>query len=100
MKYLGIDYGKKRVGVALSDEGGQFALPKAVLPSDHQLIKKIKELCDLYYKNPLIDYYDILNAHLHSIYLINIDKGFAKELDPQGYVELTERLLQRSEVGY
>jgi hypothetical protein len=63
-------------------------------------VKKIKELCDLYYKNPLIDYDDILNAHLHSIYLINIDKGFAKELDPQGYVELTERLLQRSEVGY
>ena len=63
-------------------------------------IKKIKELCDRYYKNPYIEYDDILNAHLHSIYLINIDKGFAKELDPQGYVELTTKLLQRSEVDY
>ncbi|HSG83235.1 MAG: hypothetical protein ACE5RQ_01805 [Nitrosopumilus sp.] len=63
-------------------------------------VQKIKDLCDRYYKNPAINYDDILNAHLHSIYLINIDKGFAKELDPQGYVDLTESLLTRSEVNY
>jgi hypothetical protein len=63
-------------------------------------IQKIKDLCDRYYKNPPIRYDDILNAHLHSIYLINIDKGFTKELDPQGYVDLTESLLSRSEVNY
>jgi len=63
-------------------------------------VQKIKDLCDRYYKNPPIKYDDILNAHLHSIYLINIDKGFAKELDPQGYVDLTDRLLNRSEVNY
>jgi hypothetical protein len=63
-------------------------------------VKKVKELCDRYYKNPPIQYADILNAHLHSIYLINIDKGFAKELDPQGYVDLTHKLLQRSEIEY
>ncbi|WP_371504853.1 hypothetical protein [Nitrosopumilus adriaticus] len=63
-------------------------------------VKKVQELCDRYYKNPPIKYDDILNAHLHSIYLINIDKGFAKEVDPQGYVELTESLLKRSEVEY
>ena len=63
-------------------------------------VQKIKDLCDRYYKNPPIEYDDILNAHLHSIYLINIDKGFAKELDPQEYVDLTDSLLERSEVGY
>ena len=63
-------------------------------------VQKIKDLCDRYYKNPPIKYDDILNAHLHSIYLINIDKGFAKELDPQGYVDLTNNLLKRSEVEY
>jgi len=63
-------------------------------------IDKVKELCDRYYKNPPIKYGDILNAHLHSIYLINIDKGFAKELDPQGYVDLTQSLLERSEIEY
>ncbi len=63
-------------------------------------VNKIKELCDRYYKNPPIKYDDILNAHLHSIYLINIDKGFAKEVDPYGYVDLTKNLLGRSEVEY
>jgi len=63
-------------------------------------ITKVKDLCDRYYKNPPIEYDDILNAHLHSIYLINIDKGFAKELDPHGYVDLTKSLLGRSEVEF
>ncbi len=63
-------------------------------------INKVEDLCDRYYKNPPINYDDILNAHLHSIYLINIDKGFAKELDPQGYVDLTKNLLGRSEVEF
>jgi putative Holliday junction resolvase len=33
MKYLGIDYGTKRVGIALSDEGGSFAFPKDIVPT-------------------------------------------------------------------
>ena len=75
-----------------------FLLPPNARKKDD--IIKIKELCDRYYKNPAIEYDDILNAHLHSIYLINIDKGFAKELDPQGYVNLTEKILGRSEIEY
>ena len=31
MKYLGVDYGTKRIGIAVSDEGGTFALPRAVV---------------------------------------------------------------------
>jgi hypothetical protein len=63
-------------------------------------VQKIKDLCDRYYKNPPVGFDDILNAHLHSIFLINIDKGFAKELDPQGYLDLTDGLLKISEVEY
>jgi hypothetical protein len=63
-------------------------------------VQKVKDLCDRYYKNPPVTFDDILNAHLHSIFLINIDKGFTKELDPQGYVDLTDGLLNRSEVQY
>ena len=63
-------------------------------------VKKVQDLCNRYYRNPPINYDDILNARLHSIFLINVDKNFAKALDPQGYVELTERLLDRSEVRY
>ncbi|MGI0069676.1 MAG: hypothetical protein ACREAN_05410, partial [Nitrosopumilaceae archaeon] len=61
-------------------------------------VQKIKSLVDRFYKNPPIETEDILNAHLHSIYLINIDKGFAKQLDPYTYLELTEKLQNASEL--
>lgn len=44
MKYIGIDYGKKRIGVAISDEAGHFALPKEVLANDEKLVEKISLL--------------------------------------------------------
>ena len=44
MRYLGIDYGSKRVGVAVSDEAGKFALPLAVLPNDKKLLSEIKKI--------------------------------------------------------
>lgn len=61
-------------------------------------IQKIKELCDRFYKNPPIEIDDILNARLHSVYLINIDKCFAKQLDPYTYLELIEKLQESSEL--
>lgn len=30
MKYLGVDYGTKRVGIAISDDEGSFAFPKVI----------------------------------------------------------------------
>jgi putative Holliday junction resolvase len=44
MRYLGIDFGSKRVGVALSDESLSFALPHSVLDNDKKLIEKIKKI--------------------------------------------------------
>ena len=63
-------------------------------------VQAVKDMCDDYYRNPKIEYDDILHARLHSIYLINTDKGFAHEVDPQGYVDMTGDLLQTSEVEY
>ena len=63
-------------------------------------VQKVKDMCDRFYKNPPIEFDEILNAHLHSIYLINIDKDFAKELDPCSYVELTKNLSEKSEINY
>jgi putative Holliday junction resolvase len=45
MKYLGIDFGEKRVGIAISDEEGQFAFPNVVLANDKDLLKNIVGLC-------------------------------------------------------
>jgi putative Holliday junction resolvase len=44
MRYIGIDYGTKRVGIAVSDESGRFALPKEVLANDEKLIEAISAL--------------------------------------------------------
>ncbi|OHA26425.1 MAG: hypothetical protein A3D52_02120 [Candidatus Taylorbacteria bacterium RIFCSPHIGHO2_02_FULL_44_36] len=45
MRYLGIDYGMKRVGVALSDETGEFALPFSVLPNGGGLLTAMAGIC-------------------------------------------------------
>ncbi len=44
MRYLGIDYGSKRVGVALSDEAEKFAMPLSVILNTPELIKEIEKL--------------------------------------------------------
>ena len=46
MRLLGIDYGTKRVGIALSDEGGQFAMPLITLNHSKNLIKDVKEIVE------------------------------------------------------
>jgi len=45
MKYLGIDFGEKRVGIAVSDEDGKIAFPSVVLANDQNLLKNIVDLC-------------------------------------------------------
>ena len=44
MRYLGIDFGTKRVGVAVSDETGGFALPLVVLANDSGLTDALKKI--------------------------------------------------------
>src|SRR3972149_10413189 len=45
MKFLGVDYGDKRVGIAVSDEGGVFAFPRAVLQNTGKIFDEIKKIC-------------------------------------------------------
>lgn len=40
-KYLGIDFGSKRVGFAISDETGRLAFPLSVISNDKNLIEKV-----------------------------------------------------------
>jgi len=45
MRYLGIDYGSKRLGLALSDPLGSMAFPLSVLDNDEEMFNKIKLVC-------------------------------------------------------
>lgn len=41
MKRVGIDFGTKRVGLAVSDETGSIAFPRAVFPNDRHLLAEV-----------------------------------------------------------
>lgn len=49
MKYLGIDYGTKRIGIAISDESGSIAFPKKIISHGQQNsgAKFLEEILDL-----------------------------------------------------
>lgn len=44
-RFLGIDFGTKRIGLALSDEEGILAFPESVILNDAKTLGKIKKLC-------------------------------------------------------
>lgn len=48
MRYLAIDYGKKRVGLAISDEEGKIAFPLEVIENvgDEELLDSIQKICE------------------------------------------------------
>lgn len=44
MKYIGIDYGTKRIGVALSDDGGMLAFPYRVIDNTQEVFNELKSI--------------------------------------------------------
>lgn len=45
MRYLGIDYGSKRVGLSLSDEEGKMAFPYKIILNNTELVDSIHNIC-------------------------------------------------------
>ncbi len=45
MRHLGIDYGSKRVGLSISDDGGAMAFPYKILPNNMELLDTIHNIC-------------------------------------------------------
>lgn len=44
MRFLGIDYGTKRIGVAISDERGTLAFPKEIVLNDKNTFDRLEEI--------------------------------------------------------
>lgn len=44
MKLLGIDYGDKRVGIAISDDSGEMAFPKEIIENTPKLIERVLDI--------------------------------------------------------
>lgn len=46
LRFMGIDYGTKRIGVAISDENRALAFPKEIILNDSGAFKKIGDLIE------------------------------------------------------
>lgn len=60
--------------------------PKSRSPEE---LQGIKSLCDLYYRKPPVSLDETRNARLHAIYIIDVDRGTVREMDPGTYTEQT-----------
>jgi len=83
MRYLGIDFGEKRIGIALSDEDGKIAFPKTVLANNPDLLRNIVDLCmknavDIVVMGESRDYHGKINEIMWKI------EGFRKQLETMG----------------
>ena len=90
MKFLGIDYGTKRIGLAISDDGGQIAFPKEVLLNDINIFKNIgeilkKEKIDEIVIGESVDFSGKLNA-----LSVRIEE-FIKELKERFYLPINKQ---------
>jgi hypothetical protein len=61
-------------------------------------INAAKALCDRYYRNPPIELAEIRQASLHSVFLIDVDRGHVRELDIETY--LASHLRNRIEISH
>jgi len=43
-RFLGIDYGTKRIGIAISDEGHTLAFPRGIILNDSNMFQKFGEI--------------------------------------------------------
>ena len=46
MRYLGIDFGTKRIGLAISDENATLAFPYSVIKNEGDIVFAISEICN------------------------------------------------------
>src|SRR5581483_565332 len=90
-----------------SSHANQFVLatpPVSILPipeifrrpprdRNPEEVKRVKMLCDRYYKSPPIAEEEILNARLQLVYVINIDEGRVTEMDVDSYVEAIGKMI-------
>jgi hypothetical protein len=87
--------------IRYSSFAGKFALgvpPHYILPFPHVLakpprnrtdqeIQQIKALVDAYYQKPPVTLDEIKNARIQEIYVIDVDRSYVLEIDPETYLK-------------
>jgi hypothetical protein len=67
-----------------------FKLPPRM--RDRKDLEKAKTFCDAYYANPPISLEEITYGELHSIFILNVDRGSVKEQDVEKYLSETKEI--------
>ncbi|PCH91898.1 Holliday junction resolvase RuvX [Candidatus Kaiserbacteria bacterium] len=85
MRYLGIDYGTKKVGLALSDESGTLAFPHSVVPTKGDLQDTVFKLLETEGINEVVighslDHDGTENPIMKKVYI------FKKALEEKEYI--------------
>lgn len=93
-RLMGIDYGKKRVGVAVSDEARMMAFPHEVFPNDKKLVqnicaviteKKVDEIVIGHSLDKEGKPNDIHEAVINFMTDLTLETGLAIHLEPEQY---------------
>jgi hypothetical protein len=53
-------------------------------------IDEVKRYCDMYYSNPPVSNEEIVNAHIHSVQVIDVENLTIHEVEPTEYIERAE----------
>ena len=85
MKKMGIDYGSKKIGVALSDDGGTMAFPHEVVPNNSEFLGYIKNLVEDIGVTEIVIGHSLNNAEVFSANMSDansrlMDTDYAKEM--------------------
>lgn len=79
MKYLGIDYGTKKIGLAMSDESGKFAFPKTIVTSGIQALRDIVEIVHVEHVEKIVVGHSLTSAGERNAVMEDID-AFVEEI--------------------
>jgi len=55
--------------------------------------EKIKTLTDIWYNKPRISAEELMQARVHAIFLIDVDRASSEEIDPETYVAMSSSLM-------
>lgn len=103
MRLLGVDYGAKKIGLAISDEGKSIAFPSTVIKNDKHLLRTLKDIVERENIEKIIigesrDYKQKKNLIMKNILklkdIIEKEMGLSVILEPEFLTSLQARKIQ------
>jgi putative Holliday junction resolvase len=84
-RILGIDYGSKRIGLAVTDDLQMLSSPLSVLPNNFEIFLKIKEIVQTYGVEKIVIGYPYSEKYKEAGFAV---KNFSEGLSPYVNIEI------------